>query len=68
MDYNLLFRWFVVLNPDDDVWDPTVFTKNRDRLREAVVKEFLGTWWRKCGRTIFARLGSPIYSLTGLPH
>ena len=32
LDYNLLFRWFVGLNMDDAVWDPTVFTKNRDRL------------------------------------
>jgi transposase len=32
LDYNLLFRWFVGLNADDPVWDPTVFTKNRDRL------------------------------------
>ena len=32
LDYNLLYRWFVGLNPDDQVWDPTVFTKNRDRL------------------------------------
>src|SRR6059036_3299105 len=29
---NLLFRWFVGLNMDDAVWDPTVFSKNRDRL------------------------------------
>jgi transposase len=42
MDYNLLFRWFVGLNADDEVWDPTVFTKNRDRLLQAdVAKEFL---------------------------
>src|SRR5438034_8351473 len=42
LDYNLLFRWFVGLNADDDVWDATVFTKNRDRLLEAdVAKEFL---------------------------
>ena len=42
MDYNLLFRWFVGLNADDDVWDPTTFTKNRDRLLQAeVAKEFL---------------------------
>jgi transposase len=32
LDYNLLFRWFVGLTPDEPVWDPTVFTKNRDRL------------------------------------
>lgn len=42
VDYNLLFRWFVGLNADDEVWDPTVFTKNRDRLLEAdVAQEFL---------------------------
>jgi transposase len=32
LDYNLLFRWFVGLSMDDRVWDPTVFTKNRERL------------------------------------
>jgi transposase len=32
LDYNLLFRWFVGLNMDDPVWDPTTFTKNRQRL------------------------------------
>jgi hypothetical protein len=32
----------VGLNADDEVWDPTTFTKNRDRLLEAdVAKEFL---------------------------
>ena len=33
LDYNLLYRWFVGLSPDDPVWDPTVFTKNRERLQ-----------------------------------
>jgi transposase len=32
LDYNLLYRWFVGLTPDDPVWVPTVFTENRDRL------------------------------------
>jgi transposase len=32
LDDNLLFRWFVGLEIDDRVWDPTVYTKNRDRL------------------------------------
>src|SRR6266404_2758522 len=42
MDYNILFRWFVGLNLDDEVWDATTFTKNRNRLLEAeVAKEFL---------------------------
>ncbi len=43
LNYNLLFRWFVGLNLDEEVWDVTVFTKNRDRLLEAdVAKEFFG--------------------------
>jgi len=42
MDYNLLFRWFVGLNADDEVWDATTFTKNRNRLLQAdVAQEFL---------------------------
>ncbi len=42
IDYNILFRWFVGLNLDDEVWDATVFTKNRNRLLEAeVAKDFL---------------------------
>ncbi|MGH2399917.1 MAG: IS5 family transposase [bacterium] len=32
LDYNLLFRWFVGLNMDDRIWDPTTFSKNRERL------------------------------------
>jgi len=32
MDYNLLFRWFVGLSVDEPVWDPSSFSKNRDRL------------------------------------
>ncbi|MET4483653.1 transposase [Bradyrhizobium sp. F1.13.3] len=32
LDYNLLFRWFVGLSMDDQVWDATVFCKSRDRL------------------------------------
>lgn len=42
LDYNMLFRWFVGLSLDDEIWDVTVFTKNRDRLLEAeVAKRFL---------------------------
>jgi transposase len=37
LDYNFLYRWFVGLSPDDLVWDPTVFTKNRDRLQNGEV-------------------------------
>jgi IS5 family transposase len=40
--YNLLFRWFIGLAMDDEVWVPTVFTKNRERLikHDAVIKFF----------------------------
>lgn len=34
LDYDLLFRFFLDMGLDDDSWDPTVFTKNRDRLME----------------------------------
>ena len=36
LDYNLLYRWFVGLGVDEPVWVATVFTKNRDRLLEAL--------------------------------
>lgn len=40
--YNLLFRWFIGLSMDDDVWVPTVFSKNRERLiaHDAVIAFF----------------------------
>lgn len=39
LDYNLLFRWFVGLGMDDEVWVPTVFTKNRDRLLDGDIAQ-----------------------------
>jgi transposase len=41
LDYNLLFRWFVGLEMDDEVWDVTVFTKNRERLINGEVSQGL---------------------------
>ena len=42
IDYSILFRWFVGLNLDEEVWDATTFTKNRERLLEGdVAKQFL---------------------------
>jgi transposase len=32
LHHNLLFRWFVAMEMDEPIWNPTVFTKNRDRL------------------------------------
>jgi transposase len=33
LNYNLLIRWFVGLSPDDRIWHPTTFTKNREQGR-----------------------------------
>jgi transposase len=34
IDTDLLFRWFLDLQPSEAVFDPTTFTHNRDRLRD----------------------------------
>jgi transposase len=34
LGYNLLFRWFVGVAMDDDPWDHSTFSKNRERLIE----------------------------------
>jgi transposase len=40
LDYSLLFRWFVGLSTDDEVWDHSSSSKNRERLLEAdIVKK-----------------------------
>ena len=41
LDYNLLYRWFVGLQAHDEVWDVTVFTKNRERLMAGEVSQRL---------------------------
>src|SRR5208282_3687443 len=43
LDYNLLFRWFLDMNMDEKGFDPTVFTKNRERLlKHDVASKFFG--------------------------
>lgn len=37
LEYNMLYRWFVGLEMDDEVWHATTFTKNRERLMEREV-------------------------------
>lgn len=50
MEYNLLFRWFVGLNMDDEVWDPTTFSKNRERLlNEEIAQAFLDQVLKQAG-------------------
>lgn len=41
LNWNLLYRWFCDLDPDEKVWDQTTFTKNRDRFeRHGLVQKF----------------------------
>jgi Transposase domain (DUF772)/Transposase DDE domain len=51
LDYNFLFRWFVGLSIDE-VWDATVFSKNRDRLLGGEVANgfFTALLGQACGR------------------
>jgi transposase len=35
LNYNLLFRWFVGLSMDDQVWDHSVFSKNQERFLDS---------------------------------
>jgi transposase len=39
LEYNLLFRWFVGLDMDEQVWDATVFSKNRQRLLDGDIAQ-----------------------------
>jgi transposase len=32
LQYNLLFRWFVGMEMDEEVWNHALFSKNRERL------------------------------------
>lgn len=37
LQYDLLFKWFLDFNIDDEIFDPSTFSKNRDRLLDAEV-------------------------------
>ncbi len=39
LEYNLLFRWFVGMGMDDTVWNPSTFSKNRDRLLQGQIAD-----------------------------
>lgn len=41
INWNLLYRWFCDLDPDQAMWDATTFTKNRERFeRHGLVQKF----------------------------
>src|SRR3989449_2071565 len=39
LQYNLLFRWFVGMEMDEEVWNQAVFSKNRERLLNEEITE-----------------------------
>jgi len=44
LDFDLLFRWFVGLGIDDEPWDHSTFSKNRDRMLDGdVAAKFLAS-------------------------
>ena len=59
--YNLLFKWFLYLNVEDEPFHPTTFTKNRERLLDADAARVLlkeSNWeWRR--RPVCIRTGRP---------
>jgi transposase len=43
VNFNLLYRWFVGVNADAEIWDASTFSKNRERLEGAeVAARFFG--------------------------
>jgi transposase len=43
VDTDLLFRWFLDMQPGDEAFDPTTFTHNRERLRaHGLTRAFFG--------------------------
>lgn len=65
LDYNLLFRWFVGLGLDDEVWPHTTFRTNRARLMASGVA---GEFFARClaqlpGRVLYNGHFSPNLSL-----
>jgi transposase len=39
LQYNLLYQWFVGLSLDDDVWDASTYSKNRERLLDGDIAQ-----------------------------
>src|SRR5437879_5264315 len=59
LQYNLLFRWFVGMEMDEEVWNHAVFSKNRERLlNEEIAEAFFqrySSWPSRICRTSILR-------------
>jgi len=61
LNYNLLFRWFVGLSPDDPIWHPTTFTKNPSpkTVSASCCGSSVRRWWRRTLRRSAKADGPP---------
>src|SRR5947209_9201207 len=65
VDTDLLFRWFLDLQPGDDAFDPTTFTHNRERLdRHDLTKAFFAA---VLSEAVTAGLCSEHFTVDGTP-
>lgn len=62
LDYNLLFRWFVGMNMDEETWVATVFTKNRERLLKQAIAE---SFFRRVLKLAEAHLSDEHFTVDG---
>lgn len=63
IDTDLLFRWFLGMQPGDDAFDPTTFTHNRERLdRHGLTKAFFAA---VVGEAVAAGLCSDHFTVDG---
>jgi len=59
VQYSLLLRWFVGLAMDNEVWVPTVFTKNRQRRMMLNIATSICSCPSNSGHSDTARLMRP---------
>ena len=59
--YNLLFKWFLDLNVEDEPFHPTTFTKNRERLLDADAARVFAQGSGARGATAPAALSGPLH-------
>jgi transposase len=64
LGYNMLYRWFVGLGMEDEAWDHSTYTHNRDRLIEhEVVRALFGQVMQQAGEAQL--LSSEHFSVDG---
>ena len=79
LNYDLLFKWFLDMPVDASSFDPTTFTKNRERLldhdiaarffeavvRQAKLRRYVSSEHFSVDGTMFARLAATVRSIGG---